>query len=186
LSSDTDPPIFWRDIWIAIISKDATIRQRALRETFIILFASLAPLFLGAFFAYVGEQKTKNNHHAFLALLVLSTLKGQLFLLFISLAGTIFARLWDSQGPKFHFSGWMNLFQLLGWMIACGLLALDPSSSSFEFWPVGALSVFFFLAVIVNYFVTAVPNYIPKPDLQGSSNRRSSKMSDDLQRRMGK
>jgi hypothetical protein len=168
-----------------IRGSDKIARRRALRETGTVFAVSMIPLFLGAFFAYVQATRTEKQHPSYADFAFQATLGGQLFLLFLSLAGTIFARLWDSDGPRYAFSTLLNLTCLLGAVVTAGLLAMDVHMTSFAFLPVGFLSLLFFAFSLFYYFILAIPAYVRKPDIQGHLQAQGENMGESLEARMG-
>ncbi len=190
MSSDTEHqgpkgPISWSVIWnVAFRNGDIVARRRALRNTCTMLGVALAPAVLGAFFSYVIATRTGAPYPGYISLLVRASLAGQLFLIFLSIAGTIFSKLWDSDGPRFTFSVALNLFHVTGVALTAGLLAIDPGMSSFTFFPVGILSVVFFGLGIFHYYLMSIPGYLQNPDLQHSANERGQDLASGLAERM--
>lgn len=178
-------PITWAEIWrVAFKGTDKVARRRALRETSTLLGTSLAPALLGSFFAYVVATRAGETAN-YLGLVVAALLAGQFFLMFLSIAGTIFSKLWDSDGPQFSFSVALNLFHLAGVAITSGLIAIDPNMGTFSFFPVGLLSLVFFAVAIFHYYMMAIPSYFTNPDLQKSSSDRGAELATELAARMG-
>lgn len=182
---DPTENISWEEVWNVVKGSDKVARRRALRETATVLSVALIPLLLGAFFVYVTKTRAAHSSPSYFELAQRATLAGQLFLLFLSLVGTIFARLWDSDGPQYAFSSTLNVICLIGTVIASGLLAIDTDMKSFSFWPVGFTSVLFFLIGLIYYFILAIPAYLQRPDLQGNMNEQSDKLGRSLEQRMG-
>jgi len=159
-------------------------QRRALRETLTVLAVTLLPLLVGAFFAYVEATRTEGPDPSYISFAVRATLAGQMFLLFLSLAGTIFSRLWDPDGPRYAFSGILNLVCLIGAVLAGGLLAIDTDMKTFSFWPVGVISLLFFITAIVYYYILAIPSYLSSPDIQGGMAQQGADMGEALEKRM--
>lgn len=183
-SASKGTPITWEEIWrVAIKGTDKVARRRALRETSTLLGTSLAPAVLGSFFAYVVALREGREANYFF-LLAAALLAGQFFLMFLSVAGTIFSKLWDSDGPRFSFSVALNLFHLAGVAITAGLIAIDPNMGTFSFLPVGLLSLIFFGVAVFHYYMMAIPSYFTSPDLQKSSSDRGADLASELAARM--
>jgi hypothetical protein len=190
LSSDTKPNggdqrlVTWANVWNVIAKgEDNAALRRGLRDTVVMLAMAFVPAMLGSFLAYVSI--TKSGRPAdYVEIAIRASFSGQLFLIFLSIAGTIFSKLWDSDGPRYSFSVHFNLFHLLGVCITSGLIGLDPNMSSFSFLPVGLISSAFFLVGLFHYFIMATTSYLSPPDLQQSTTQRSDKLSANLSDRM--
>lgn len=183
--TDSNNQIGWTAIWHVVRGSNRLARRRALRETLTVLAVTILPLLLGAFFTYVQASRTEESYPDYFAFAVRATLAGQMFLLFLSIAGTIFARLWDPEGPRYAFSGILNIVCLIGAVITGGLLAIDGDMKTFSWWPVGAMSLLFFIVSMLYYFILAIPSYLEKPDIPKTLSDQGAGLGRTLQERLG-
>jgi hypothetical protein len=182
--SSSPEQIGWSEIWNVVKGTDKVARRRAFRETGTVLAVALIPLLLGAFFSYVEATRISTAHAGYIEFAVRATFGGQLFLLFLSLAGLVLARLWDPDGPRYTFSGLLNVVCLIGAAMSAGLLAIDVDMKSFAFWPVGLLSVVFFVVGLLYYLILAIPSYITQPDIPATLSAESKVLGANLAKRM--
>lgn len=137
---------------------------------------------LGALLAYVADRASPDKYNSFWFYLYASTLGGQLFLLFLSLAATNFSRLWDPQAPKVEYAGLANGWNALGALLTSGLIAIDQSMSKLSFFPVNLLSALFFTVSIAYYFWICVPSYMDDINIVDNTRTRGEDLADRLDR----
>ncbi len=184
MSSDIDR-IDVSVIWRVLKGEDPRARRRAVHETLFVLVISLLPLVLGGFGSYVHDQYVHVNIDRGVSYYFVSAMfSGQLFLIFISLAATILARVLDGEGPRYTIQGIVSLFHIVGLCIAILLIAISPNESSFQFWPVGFLSIVFFVVALAHYLFFAIGSHLSSPNLQQSAEDRSAALAKSLEDRM--
>ena len=173
-------PLKWGDVWRIARDRNSPAGKRAARETGIVLGVAIAPLLFGAFFAWIFDRKDGTLEHSLYYYFYYGILGGQLMLVFLSLAGTNFSRLWDPQAPKIEFTGLTNGVALAGALLTAGLLGMDSTMSQFAFFPVNMISVALFGVAIVHYFSLAVPAYVLPGNSSDSSRKKGEKIAEDL------
>lgn len=176
--------VTWLDVWNVLTKgEDAPALRRGLRDTSVMLAIAFVPALLGSFLAYLSATRSGQSAN-YIEIAIKASFSGQLFLIFLSIAGTIFSKLWDSDGPRYSFSVHFNIIHLLGVCITSGLIGLDPNMSSFTMVPVGIMSLIFFVVGLFHYFIMATTSYLSPPDLQHSTGERGVDLAERLSDRM--